>query len=140
MKFFTISRLFLFSMLIGGVLIFSIVYAAVNNNQLFPNGVSGYVQSKDNGWVTPASTSKDITIWDGSCRRISSTSNTLAFIPTRTQAEWGSFSAHLPSGVSVGSCGVNGLCNNTTNFACSSGTSVNNISGSCGGNATWQCQ
>jgi hypothetical protein len=31
------------------------------------------------------------------------------------------------------------VCNNSTNFACTTGTSGSNVPGSCGGNATWTC-
>lgn len=96
---------------------FWVIYAAVNYSELFPNGPAWYYQSQTNGWSTPASTSKDITIWDGSCKRITSTTNTLSFIPTKTQTEWNNFAAHLPSGVSIGSCAVN--CSyNTYNGSC----------------------
>ena len=36
-------------------------------------------------------------------------------------------------------CGTPGVCNNTTQFACTSGTSVSNNPGSCGWNSTWNC-
>jgi hypothetical protein len=34
---------------------------------------------------------------------------------------------------------VNGSCNNTTQYACSAGTSTSNVAGSCGGPSTWSC-
>lgn len=37
------------------------------------------------------------------------------------------------------SCWVNGVCDTSTNFACTAGTSINNNAGSCGGSATWTC-
>lgn len=38
------------------------------------------------------------------------------------------------------SCAVNGTCDNSTQFACLNGTtSVSNVVGSCGTNATWNC-
>ncbi|MDX2096040.1 MAG: type II secretion system protein [Alphaproteobacteria bacterium] len=40
---------------------------------------------------------------------------------------------------SVGTCAVNGACNNSVTFACSAGTSTSNVAGVCGGNATWTC-
>jgi hypothetical protein len=36
-------------------------------------------------------------------------------------------------------CAVNGLCNNSVQYACSAGTSTANVAGSCGGNSTWTC-
>ncbi len=36
-------------------------------------------------------------------------------------------------------CSVNGVCDNTTKFACTSGTSINNTTGACGTTDTWNC-
>ena len=36
-------------------------------------------------------------------------------------------------------CPVNGVCNNATQFSCTTGSSTANVAGSCGGNSTWTC-
>ena len=70
--------------------------------EFLPN--SNILESKDNGYAIAPSGAKEIIIAGGSCRKISSTSATQYFIPTRTTAESSSFFANPPSGVTIGAC------------------------------------
>ncbi|MFM9890175.1 MAG: hypothetical protein ACKVOE_05975 [Rickettsiales bacterium] len=36
-------------------------------------------------------------------------------------------------------CPVNGVCNNSVQYACTTGSSTSNVAGSCGGSSTWTC-
>lgn len=83
----------------------SVLYAAINYSEYFPNG-SSTLQSLSNGWTTPVSNNTkeiDTPEW---CRRVTSTQGTAMFIPTRTLAEWVSFRDHLPSGMSIATCTI----------------------------------
>ena len=74
-----------------------------------PNG--NILESANNGYATPQTTSKEITLADGSCRNITSTTNTQYFIPTNSMGQSDAFIAHPPAGVSVGSCAPQYSCN-----------------------------
>lgn len=64
-------------------------------------------ESATNGYLSPTSgANKDIALADASCMRITSTTNTRYFIPTKTSAESTAFQNNLPSGISVGACAV----------------------------------
>ncbi|MBP9779978.1 hypothetical protein KBD33_05155, partial [Candidatus Gracilibacteria bacterium] len=80
----------------------SVVFAVVNS-EIFPNGTSG-TQSQGAGWASPAISSKEITIWNGTCRKITSTTGTQYYIPTYSQAHWDRFVANKPSGITIGYC------------------------------------
>lgn len=79
------------------------VYATVNYNEFFPNSTT-LSQSRNTGWASPVSSSKEIIIPDGTCRKITSTIGTQYYIPTYNQADWDNFRSHLPAGLTIGYC------------------------------------
>jgi len=116
-----------------------VTYAVINYSECFPSGCSLY-QSQTNGWASPkTTTTKEIMTPEG-CRKITRTTavTDTYFIPTKTLAEWVSFRDNPPSGVSIGTCGINGVCG-ASKGTCSAGTLSNYNPGSCGGYATWKC-
>ena len=38
-----------------------------------------------------------------------------------------------------GTCPAPGICNNTAQYACTNGSPINQVAGSCGGSSTWNC-
>jgi hypothetical protein len=50
------------------------------------------------------SSSKEIIIPDGTCRKITSTIGTQYYIPTYSQEDWNRFVANTPSGITIGYC------------------------------------
>lgn len=107
MKLLTFSRTFIFLVLWIGIA-FSIVYAAVNYAEYFPNWSTVY-QSQQNWWTNPVPipywwyNRKEIVTPDGICR-ITSTTSTLTFVPTRTLEEWTAYKNHLPAGITLDYC------------------------------------
>lgn len=65
---------------------------------------SSIIEQASNGYATPQNNSKEIALADTSCKKITTTTNTQYFVPTKTTVESSSFLANPPSGVSVGSC------------------------------------
>lgn len=97
------------------------------------------INTTTDGYQLAPSQTQILTLADSSCIRIIN-GPTARFIPTRTMAEWSTFSSVASSlWVSVGGCPINGVCNNSVQFACSAGSSTSNIAGSCGTNSTWSC-
>ncbi len=70
-------------------------------------GIIYVLDTYDSGYRVDHGQSKDVTIASasGQCHKVTNNhpSNDY-FIPTKTQAEWDAFVAHLPPGASVGSC------------------------------------
>lgn len=70
-------------------------------------GIVYALNTWDTGYQVTNNQTKDITLQDLSCRRITN-NNTNRFIPTKTMAEWNAFNAVAGGqGVSVWSCAVN---------------------------------
>ena len=64
-------------------------------------------QSKETGWASPVSSSKEIVIWDGSCKKITSTLPWQYYIPTYNKSDWDTFVLHTPSGITISECPIN---------------------------------
>lgn len=96
----------LISLAIGLVLLFS--WSALYSILYLPNSI---IQERAFvGYATPINSEKEITLADGSCRKITSTTNTQYYIPTQTMGESSAFITNPPTGVSVGACGAAGAC------------------------------
>lgn len=66
-----------------------------------------WTESATSGYLSPTSGSnKDIVLADSNCIKLTSTTNTRYFIPTKTSAESTAFQNNLPSWLSVWSCVV----------------------------------
>ncbi len=68
---------------------------------------SSIIEQATNGYATPQASSKEIALVDTSCKKITTTTNTQYFVPTKTTVESSSFLANPPSEVTIGSCTPN---------------------------------
>ena len=62
------------------------------------------INSISDGWRVDSGTTMQVTDASWTCHKITNSSSTPCFVPTKTLAEWNAFASHLPSGVSNGSC------------------------------------
>jgi len=61
------------------------------------------LNDQSTGYQSSPGATTTVNVWSN-CKRVTNSSSIKYFIPTKTQAEWDNFLAHLPSGVTVGPC------------------------------------
>jgi len=84
--------------------------------------------SSDTGWRVNNGAVRDITIYDGTCKKITNNSGKDLFIPTKTSAEWNAFETNHPAGITIAPC-IEIVLNKATGAACD--LICNNIGRSC---------
>ncbi len=111
---------------------------------------SSIIEQATNGYATPQASSKEIALVDTSCKKITTTTNTQYFVPTKTTVESSSFLANPPSGVSIDVCAptawVCGPTNGTSKpeypldiQACTSWAQTDVDSNGADGTYNWKC-
>lgn len=100
----------------------------------------GINEALDTGFIAPLSGSKDVATPEG-CRKISGVWVSQSyFAPTKTTTEWNAFKAHLPAGISIGTCIVPWVCSSTPGN-CTKGSVLADSGPVSGTNnkRTWKC-